>query len=103
LRVSPSVFPALAVKLRFAPAPKLLPVEAGLCEEQVGGTFFTIFQLFVAVEGPFEYEATKVLVPGESFKSDEFKLKTELVAPWTTFPFKLQVTWHEASFAVATN
>jgi hypothetical protein len=53
----------LAVKFKLPVSPTDDPVAAGVCDEQVGGVFFTTVQVCVAVLDPLLTVATSVLLP----------------------------------------
>lgn len=68
VKVSGSEFASTAFAVRFSVAPTATtdPVEDGDCPEQMGGEFFTIFQVFESELVPLLTETWRVLFPPTS-------------------------------------
>lgn len=77
----------------------VLPADAGICEPQVGGEFFTTVQVRVAVEEPLVTVATRVLLP---VLSEELKvLRKAEVSPARVDPLRAHDMLQVASLAMA--
>lgn len=78
VRASESASAAFAVNVKVPAAFNVLPVAAGVCEEQVGAEFFVTVHVFVTVLTLFESVATRVFAP--VFNWEEVKDNKDVVS-----------------------
>lgn len=95
VRLSEFASAPLAVRLMLPVVPTVVPVDAGACDEHVGGLFLTTVQVYEVELDPLLAVATSTLLP--VLRAPELMVLDVDAPPAIADPFNVQVTAQDPS------